>query len=142
MLVKNQGQLIFPLPMPSPTDERIPSEIRQDLIESKACFSIQAYRGSVILARRALQATCKDKGALEKDLVKQIDELFKNGVITVDLKEWAHLIRWVGNDAAHPNKDAVTEDDAKDILELTEQLLQTIYVAPAIAKERRELRGR
>jgi hypothetical protein len=136
------GTTMYPNPLPSDTDERIPEEIRIDLIESKLCFSAHAYRGCTVLARRAIQSTCLDKGAITKDLVKQIDELFTLGIITADLKEWAHVIRWVGNDAAHPNKEAVTVDDATDILELCEQFLHTIYVAPAIASERRKIRNK
>ncbi len=64
------------------------------------------------------------------------------GVITDEIKNWADLIRWVGNDSAHPNKIEVTKEDALDILNLAEQILYIIYVTPAIAKERREKRGK
>jgi hypothetical protein len=141
VLVQSQGVTIYPSALPSATDNRIPEEIKDDLIEAKMCFSVNAFRGCAVLARRAIQSTCIHKGAKQKDLVKQIDELLTQGVITTDLKDWAHLIRWIGNDAAHPNKDIVTLEDATDILELCEQFLHTIYVAPAIAKERRELRN-
>jgi hypothetical protein len=94
------------------------------------------------MARRSMQSACIDKGAKKKNLVDQVDELKNNGVITNDLKEWADVVRWVGNDAAHPNKDIVEKDDAKDILELAEQFLHVIYVAPAIAKERRTKRNK
>jgi len=52
------------------------------------------------------------------------------------------VVRWVGNDSAHPDKQIVTEKDAQDILKLTEQFLHVIYVAPAIAKEQRIKRGK
>jgi hypothetical protein len=71
-----------------------------------------------------------------------LQELASNGVITKDLKEWADVVRWVGNDAAHPSKDEVNKEDAEDILKLAEQFLHVIYVAPAIAKERRAKRGK
>jgi hypothetical protein len=63
-------------------------------------------------------------------------------VITNDLKEWADVVRWVGNDAAHPDKQPVNEEDAQDMLNLAEQFLHVIYVAPAIAKEQRTKRGK
>ncbi|UEG52598.1 DUF4145 domain-containing protein [Mucilaginibacter daejeonensis] len=142
MLVHADGDTIYPTPMPTPTDLRIPEGIRLDLEEAKRCFSVSAFRGCAVLARRAIQSTCIDKGTAQRDLVKQIDDLQIRGIITNDLKEWAHVIRWIGNDAAHPNKDVVSEEDAGDILELCDQFLNTIYVAPAIAKERREIRGK
>jgi hypothetical protein len=140
VLVKNNGVEIYPRPFPTPTDERIPEPMRQDLIEAKLCFSIDAYRACAVMARRTLQNACIEKGATKNDLVHQINELKANGVITKDIKEWADVVRWVGNDAAHPNKDTVEMKDAEDILDLAEQFLQVLYVTPAIAQARRAIR--
>lgn len=70
-------------------------------------------------------------------LQEQITELSDNGLITRDLKEWADVVRWIGNDAAHPGSDIVTAEDADAILKLAEQFLHVVYVAPAIAKSLR-----
>jgi len=132
---------IYPHPLPSPTDARIPEHIRKDIDEAKLCFSVNAYRACAVMARRAIQNACIDKGAdKNKKLIKQIEELANKGVITNDIKEWADIVRWVGNNAAHPDKNEVTKEDAEDILELAEQFMHVIYVAPAIAKEQREKR--
>jgi len=143
VLVHNHGETVYPHPLPSPTDERIPEHIRKDIDEAKLCFSVNAYRACAVMARRAVQNACIDKGAdKSKKLIDQIKELADKGVITNDLKEWADVVRWVGNDAAHPDKNEVTKEDAKDILQLAEQFMHVIYVAPAIAKERRRERGK
>jgi hypothetical protein len=86
--------------------------------------------------------TCVLKGATKPDLVHQISELAQQGVITRDIEEWATVVRWLGNDAAHPNKDDVKKDDADDCLRLAEQFLHVIFVTPAIAKARRAARGK
>jgi hypothetical protein len=140
VLVKNDGEEIYPRPFPTPTDSRIPEPMRQDLIEAKFCFSIDAYRACAVMARRTIQNACIDKGATKNELIQQINELQANGVITRDLREWADVVRWVGNDAAHPDKDTVEIDDAEDILSLAEQFLQVLYVAPSIAQTRRTIR--
>jgi hypothetical protein len=80
-----------------------------------------------------MQSICIDQGATKDKLVEQLHELAANGVITKDLKEWADVVHWVGNDAAHPDKQPVTPRDAEDILHLAEQFLHVIYVATAIA---------
>lgn len=132
---------IYPHPLPQPSDERIPEHIRKDLDEAKICLSVNAYRACAVMARRAIQSACIDKGAdKNKKLEKQIEELAQNGIITKDLKEWADVVRWVGNDAAHPDTQDVTREDAEDILNLSEEFMHVIYVAPAIAKERKEKR--
>lgn len=142
VLALNKGDLVFPNSLPSPSDERIPEPIRQDLDEAKICYTVNAHRACAVIARRALQSTCIDKGTTKTKLCEQIQELFDNQVITKDLKEWADVVRWVGNDAAHPNACKVKKEDAEDILELAEQFLQVIYVAPAIAKKRKSKIGR
>jgi hypothetical protein len=133
VLVLNEGMLIYPAPQPKPTDENIPHSIRQDLDEAKVCHAASAYRASAVMARRAMQVAAVDKGAKSEKLNSQIAELKTNGRITTDLKEWADAVRWVGNDAAHPNGNEVTKDDSEDVLSLAEQFLHVLYVAPSIA---------
>jgi len=131
---------IFPQPLAKLIDDRIPDFIKNDLEEANKCMSIQAYRATCGLARRILQLICLDKGATEgKKLHQQIDELFENGDITKDIKEWAHSVRFVGNDALHPNKDTpiIERDDAEVIMNLVEQIVHILYIASTIAEEKR-----
>lgn len=131
----------YPNSLPKTVNELIPQEIKTDFEEALLCYSTGAYRGAAALARRTVQLICLDKGAdKDKKLYQQIDELFSNGVITKDIQEWAHEVRFLGNDAAHPNKNAVSEDDAKDILDLLDSLCEVLYVAPAKAAERKQKR--
>ena len=137
MMIVNDGWRVYPMIMPEPSDERIPEEIRYSLDEAKRCFTVEAYCATTVISRRALQICCVDKGANEdKRLVEQIDELFEMGIITKDLKDIAHTIRWIGNDGAHLNPNKVIREDAEDVLKLTEQIFYIIYIAPAMAKER------
>jgi hypothetical protein len=138
----NNGAIVYPNPLPSPSDSSIPQAIRDDLDEAKQCFSVSAWRGAAVLARRAMQSAALDKGATKSRLVDQIGELQVKGAITLDLKEWADVVRWVGNDAAHPGGTAVTKDDAEAILELAEQFLNVLYVTPALAGALRKKLGK
>lgn len=130
-----QMQHVYPMPLPSPVDQRIPEKIRRDITEAKLCFSVGAFNASASMSRRALQRACREKGAAKEKLIDQIDELAQNGIITHDLKELAHAIRMVGNDGAHPNEFDVNEQDSKEILELADQFMSVIFVAPARVKE-------
>jgi hypothetical protein len=94
------------------------------------------------MARRVTQLACIQKGAGKGDLVDQISELAQSGVITKDIQEWATVVRWIGNDAAHPNKDDVSREDSEDCLRLAEQFVHVIFVTPAIAKTRRAAKGK
>lgn len=140
VLVLNDGERIYPSPLPSPTDQRIPKDLATDLNEAKMCFANEYFRACAVLGRRCVQMACQLKGAKKKELVGQIAELREQGIITKDIEEWATVVRWIGNDAAHPNKDKVTRDDAHGCLTLAEQFLHVIFVTPAIAKARRVAR--
>ncbi len=129
---------IYPYPLPKPINDKIPDFLKNDLEEASKCLSISAYRGTASLARRVLQLICIDKGAKKVRLLDQIYELGEMGIITKDMIEWAHAIRWVGNDASHPEKNEVEKDDAEEILSLVEQMIHILYIAPTIAKEKRE----
>jgi hypothetical protein len=131
---------VFPNPLPKDTDSRIPEKIKEDYDEALLCLSVGAIRGAAILARRAVQTICKDKGAAKNDLKDQIDELFVNNIITKDLQSWAHEVRYVGNDAAHPNAQEVTPEDAEEIIDLLDSLCEVLYIAPAKAANRKKIR--
>jgi hypothetical protein len=140
ILVADNGARIYPFPLPTPTDIRIPEELRKDLDESKMCFSVDCFRACSVLARRCVQQACKKKGAKKEDLVDQIKELASSRTITEEMAEWASVVRWIGNDAAHPNASEVSKEEAEDCLRLAEQFLHVLFVTPAIAKERIEKR--
>lgn len=142
VLVKNRGDVVYPAPLPSPTEESIPEEIRNDLDEAKNCFAFGAFRACAVMARRAMQTAATDKGATADKLFKQVQQLQEIGQITVDLKDWADAVRWIGNDAAHPGGLSVEAEDAEDVLTLAEQFLHVLYVAPSLAAGLRAKRGK
>lgn len=121
----------------------IPKEVGEDYKESLMCFAIEAWKATVVLCRRALQNSVVEKGAnAGKHLYDQIDELATGQTITKDIKDWAHRIRHLGNDGAHPyDKGAltkVTRDDADQILKFMESYLKYVYEMPyELAKKRR-----
>jgi hypothetical protein len=142
VLVQNDAATVYPHPLPQPTDGNVPEDIRADLDEAKMCFSVSAWRGAAVMARRAMQSAAIEKGSTKKQLVEQIAELAAGGKITVDLKEWADVVRWIGNDAAHPGGEPVSREDAEQVLKLAEQFLHVLYVAPAMAKQLRTKKGK
>jgi len=142
VLARNKATTVYPHPLPEPTDTHVPEAIRADLDEAKQCFAVSCWRAAAVMARRAMQSATIEKGAVKDGLADQIAELAAQGKITVDLKDWADAVRWVGNDAAHPGEQPVTEEDAQEVLKLAEQFLHVLYVAPAIAKKLRTKKGK
>ncbi len=134
---------IIPTPLPNPTDDRVKKEVKIDIDEAKICFSVKAYRACAIMCRRALQTICIDKGAKpDAKLDYQINQIYENGTITKNMMDWANSVRWVGNDAAHPGNEEVTHDDADNILKLTEQMANILYVTDSLSKEADKTHGK
>ncbi len=83
--------------------------------------------------RAIVEAICKERSAGGKDLYKKIDDLVAQGVITRDGGDILHLIRVMGNDAAHEVK-ANTEEELATALEVVEHLLKSVYIIPLKAQ--------
>jgi hypothetical protein len=134
----------FPLSEPS-ANENIPDDIAADFIESAKCLNVSAYKASAVMARRTIQKMCLDLGAdKSKKLHRQIKSLRDAGKLHSDLADMATEIRFLGNYGAHPNDDGVDqidEDEAREILNFTSELLDDLYVRPQkiqAMKKRRE----
>lgn len=110
----------------------VPEHIAKAADEAHRCRSFDALRGSVILARAVIEATCKEKGITEGVLATKIDELATQRFIRPDTQEAAHEIRHFGNDMAHGDfVDPVGEDEADDILSLMDEVLDEVFQGPA-----------
>jgi hypothetical protein len=134
-------QAVYPINKPKDTvDGAVPKAIADDFAEAIRCQFILAYKATVTMCRRALQAAALEKKAsADRPLIHQIDELATKGVITNPLKEMAHAIRLTGNVGAHPDEDGlkdVTDNDAEDIVQFTKEFFHHVYVMPAKLKAR------
>jgi Domain of unknown function (DUF4145) len=137
VLVRGEGERIFPDPQPSPSDPLIPTSLAGDLNEAKKCHSVGCYHASAVMSRRAIQRACIEKGCdTKKRLVDQIAELTTQGHITKDIADWATVVRFIGNDGAHPSEDSISREDSSDSMALAEQFLHVLFVTPALAQQR------
>ena len=66
---------------------------------------------------------------MPRDMAPRIDALATKGVITQDLREWAHQIRLDGNDAVH-DEDPFKKEEAEELLDFTELFLTYVYTLP------------
>jgi hypothetical protein len=128
-------QAVYPLGKPDDNVEPgIPQPIAEDFQEALRCRWVKAFKATVVMCRRAIQASCLEKKANPKlKLIGQIDEIAKAGLITEPLRQFAHEVRLEGNDGAHPDPDGlanVIEKDADDIIEFTREYLNHVYVMP------------
>lgn len=121
--------------------EDVPESIAAAADEAHQCHAIEAHRGSIILARAVIEATCKDKGAEGRNLLQRIDSLHKMGLVGNQVREEAHEIRDTGNEMAHGEFNVeATEQDSEETLDFMAEVLGEVYQRPARVAARRAAR--
>ncbi len=119
--------------------EEVPVSIQKIIQEVKVTFAAQCYRSSAVMARRALEAITVDKGESEGILVQRIKNLVSSSKIDRNIGDWSTEIRLIGNVAAHFDlADDVEKEDANQILLFIDQLINYIYIIPAVVNKRRK----
>lgn len=121
-------------PVRLPSFDDVPASIKNDAVEAHVCLQVGAYRAAAVMARRAIQGSCFDKGAPDKRPLEQIDYLKDNQLITLQMAEIAHHIRSLGGSGAHPGRDGledVSSEEAGQALEFLRQFMEYVYTIPA-----------
>lgn len=106
---------------------QLPAMIEPAHREAIACFKAKANLATVIMCRKILESMCKEHGTKARSLANGLKELKDKDVIENRLYEWSEALRIAGNEAAHEVSLDVSRQDASDILDLTEAILQYVY---------------
>ena len=94
------------------------------------------------MCRRIIDGVAKYNEARGRDLKEKLLDLKSRGIIEARLHEWAdHVLRQLGNDAAHDPNVEITKDDANDALEFTKAILEYVYVFDAAFQRFKERRA-
>jgi hypothetical protein len=120
--------LVHPTPQATYSPPGVPADIARDFKEAKACAIAGHAYAAALVARRVLQAAARDIGATGNNLKEEIDAIPVTR-IGQPLKDAAHEVRYIGNDAAHAN--AIDPGDVEHLMAFTEELLEALYVIPA-----------
>lgn len=106
---------------------RLPSPIKSAYKEAISCFNAKAHTATAIMCRKTLEGICAEHGVRGQNLVKSLKELKDKGIIENRLYEWADALRISGNEAAHDVSVTISQEDARDVLEFTNALLEYIF---------------
>jgi hypothetical protein len=119
-------ELLFPIAT-ARSLEGVPEPVRRSIEQADRSFVTGSYDAAALMCRRALEAVCRALSASGSNLALKLRDLHEKGHIDQKLLSWAHGVRLVGNEAAHDVEDAVTKEDARDILDLTGAILMYIF---------------
>lgn len=131
----------YPLKPSGKAFEDVPRSISDAASEAYKCFSVEAYRAAMMLARGVVEAVAKDQGHTSGTLFEKIDAMGEARQISPLAVDTAHEIRQVGNDMAHGDfVVSVGKDECQDVLNFMDALLDEVYIRPAKLNQFRQQR--
>lgn len=133
---------VFPERKESISPDHVPPAAAKSFVEGSDCLSDARYTSAVAMFRRALEISLKNfSPEIEAwRLEKRIDKLADEGLITADLKTWAHKIRLEGNEAVH-EEDEPTREAATELQLFTEMVMTYLYTLPAKVQANLQTKG-
>lgn len=112
--------------------EGLPEEIESVRGEAWSCFYGGDYRAALVVGRAAVQRAVRSLGGEGRDLFTEIGSLRERGIVTEELKEWAHEVRISAREAAHPEElGEVTAAEAHASLQWADSFLEFSVALPA-----------
>lgn len=117
---------VFPV-LERPLSRSVPESIRECFQEARDCHRALAHTATALMCRRTMEAIAKDHGVEERNLAASLKTMRDRGIIENRLFDWAEALRLVGNEAAHQVDRSVHGQDAQDVLEFTNALLEYLY---------------
>src|SRR5690606_11354154 len=101
-----------------------PDDVGRFRVQAHRTLPAETWDAAAVMARSALQLAIRQQGAAGSNLKQEIDDLARKGLIPPVMKEWAHELRELGNESAHPrpNQPPTAARDAKDIVRFMDYL--------------------
>jgi hypothetical protein len=109
-----------------------PPDVGRFWLQARRALRRRDNDAASVMARSALQATLRDQKAEGPNLRAEIDGLAAKGLLPPIMKEWAHELRLLANESAHPSETSTppSKKDVTDIIEFLEYLLAYLYNLP------------
>lgn len=120
--------------------EHWPEGVGRYWLQGKRNLKDENWDAAVLMARSALQIALREHGAQGDNFKQEIDHLTDGSLLPPIMKEWSHNVRQLGNDSAHPKSGQVATNaqDAKDIVQFLDFLLEYLYTLPKKINDYRE----
>jgi Domain of unknown function (DUF4145) len=117
----------------------LPEEIESVRSEAWSSYFGGDFRAALVVGRAAVQRAVRSLGGEGRDLYTEIDSLRERGVVTEELKEWAHEVRIAARDAAHPEElGEVTAEETHTSLKWSDSFLEFAVALPERRRRAKE----
>jgi hypothetical protein len=131
----------WPLHVSDPP-EHWPPDVRRGWLQAHKSLLHEIWDAAAVMARGALQAALRERGAQGRNLKEEIRDLASGGILPPLMSEWSDEVRLLGNDAAHadPQSDGVDATDARDVVRFLDYFLEYLYNLPKAIADYRQRR--
>lgn len=132
--------IVQPWPIGKPkAPEHWPETVKRFWEQTHDSQRNENWDAAAMMCRSALQAALRDNKANGKRLINEIDDLTERGVLPKLMNDWAHELRILANESAHPQSESLPPDknDVDDIVGYLDFLLQYLYDLPEKIQEYR-----
>lgn len=133
----SSGRLHDFVQMPRPTrttkhPKHWPTDVGRYWLQAKRSLEGRNWDAAALMARSAIQRILRQYEASGKTLKDEIDDLANKGLLPPIMKEWAHEVRELGNEGAHPKpeSDGTSEADASAVVKYLTMLARLLYDLP------------
>lgn len=120
--------------------EHWPEAVGRYWLQAKRNLKDENWDAAALMARSSLQIAIREHEAKGRNLKNEIDDLALKGVLPPIMQDWAHNVRELGNDSAHPTpgQDPTKPHDARDIVQFMDFLFEYLYSLPKRINDYRE----
>lgn len=135
---KGHVESIYPPPAPPYAHPAIPEKIRVTFIDlQKMLYEGKQPHLIISGCRDVLDAAVRKLGGGKEcdALYDRIEDLFKKNLITESLKDWANIIRKIGNKATHEMLG--DQNEARELVDFTKYFLQYTFELPLTIQEKK-----
>ncbi|HAV1880414.1 TPA: DUF4145 domain-containing protein [Enterobacter hormaechei subsp. steigerwaltii] len=131
---------VYPEPSVHAAPESTPKRAADSFIESKDNLQRGKYDTSVMLCRKTIDIatrTLLGEDSKDEKLVQRISMLHAKGLITEQMKNWAHIVRFDSNGAVHSDEE-FSKEEAEELIGFTEVFLIYAFQLPAMVSSRKQ----
>ena len=121
---------MWPRPRRLAAPQATPEHVEKNWIEAEKSRRQEAHVAAAIMYRLTLETALQvvhPKEGKPRRLIEAIDTAAAAGKITPDLRDWAHHIRLVGNEAAH---EGGSPEEIAELANLTQMMLVYLFELP------------
>jgi hypothetical protein len=131
----SHGTSVYPAPLFGEGKSHLPETIDKLYHEARVAVGADAPTAAELVCRTLLSHIAKGLGWDGKgQFVGAVDHIAASGFVTKPLMPWVDRIRTSANQSAH-DFDPVPIGRAQNVVNFVAQLLELVYVLPAIEKE-------